>query len=362
MTDTGFSGSAEVTARQGEPEPADTEHTEAAPVERARTEIEQTEAEPTSEAEQAEAARLESAGIEAAQIEPAEVEAVQTETAQTEAVQLEAAQIEAVQPEAVQVDAVQLEAARLEKAGRRSRVRRNVLRWTGAVILTVAVAGGITYAISLPQRTDIPGLATASDGRYDFPHLILPTLPAGQPAPTASANYTALQHLADIRKLLLPRPTGAKTTDAKATGWFTDAYKLFSSSATKSKFAEYGLRHTATTTWTTSDGATTQIYLLQFADGSAAANAAQDLSVNVGDQVSLSGGLAGVPNDTAAKSVNPTGSATGDYSVVTAAGKTTRYGAFDSGDVVALVIESGPASVPLAPFVQTLTLQAEMLG
>lgn len=286
------------------------------------------------------------------------VNAEQNEAAQ---VQAEAAQNDAAQAEAAQIDAAQAEAARIEAAARRSRTRRNVLRWTGAAALALAIAGGITYAISVPQRTDIPGLSTASDGRYTFPTLALPTLPAGQPAPTASANQDALQHLADVRLLLLPHPIGATVLGAGASSWFDNAYTLFNSSTAKAAFAEYGLRHTATTSWTAADGATTKIYLMQFADGPAAANASQALAVSKGDHVSLSAALSGVPTGSAPKTVHPTNYASGDYSVVTTAGKTTRYGEFVSGDVIALVIQSGPASQPPAPFLQTLTLQAQLL-
>ncbi|HEV2347429.1 MAG TPA: hypothetical protein VGS97_25260 [Actinocrinis sp.] len=275
--------------------------------------------------------------------------------------QNEAARVEEAQAEATAIETAQLEAARIEAAARRSRARRNALRWTGAAALALAIAGGITYAISVPQRTDIPGLSTASDGRYAFPTLALPTLPAGQPVPSASANQNAMQHLADIRQLLLPHPIGATMPSAGASGWFDNAYRLFNSSSTKVTFAQYGLRHTATTSWTTADGATTNIYLLQFADGPAAANASKDLSVTNGDHVSLSAALSAVPAGSVSKTVSPTTDASGDYSVVTTASKATRYGAFVSGDVIALVIQSGPASQPPASFLQTVTLQAELL-
>lgn len=290
----------------------------------------------------------------------------ETEPGFSEAAQVEAARIDTERSDAERTDTERsdgerVDAERSARAARRSRVRRNILRWTGAIVLVLAVGGGVAYAVSLPQRTDIPGLRTASDGRYDFPTLTLPTLPAGQPAPSASANSTAQQHLADIRQLLLPHPIGA-TLPAKSSGWFADAYKLFSDSGTKSMFARYGLRHTATTTWTTGDGATTTIYLLQFPDGPAADNASSKLSLQkAATSNSFSGALKGVPDGAIATTVTPASAASGDYSVVTSSGKITRYGAFVSGDVFALVIQSGPQSLPAAPFLQTLDLQAELL-
>ncbi|HZU59178.1 MAG TPA: hypothetical protein VFA06_25080, partial [Actinocrinis sp.] len=84
---------------------------------------------------------------------------------------------------------IEAESARLaEAAARRSRRRRNALRWIGAVAVTLAVGGGTAFALTIPQRTDMPGLGTPSDGRYAFPQLSLPALPAGQPAPASSAG------------------------------------------------------------------------------------------------------------------------------------------------------------------------------
>ena len=313
------------------------------------------------EAVPADSASAETVLPEPAPAEPASTEPAQVDVAAAEAAQVEAPQVEAAQVEAARIDAERSDAERSERAARRSRVRRNILRWTGAIVLVLAVGGGVAYAVSLPQRTDIPGLRTASDGRYDFPTLTLPTLPAGQPAPSASANSTAQQHLADIRQLLLLHPIDA-TLPAKASGWFADPYTLFSYSGTKSMFAQYGLRHTATTTWTTGDGATTTIYLLQFPDGPAADNASSKLSLQkAATSNSFSGALKGVPDGAIATTVTPSTAASGDYSVVKSSGKITRYGAFVSGDVFALVIQSGPESLPTAPFLQTLDLQAELL-
>jgi hypothetical protein len=251
-----------------------------------------------------------------------------------------------------------------EAAARRTRIRRNVLRWTGAVVLTLAVGGGTAFAISIPQRTDVPGLSTPADGRYAFPALSLPTLPAGQLAPSASANTTAQQHLADIRTLLLSKPDGATTPGVKTSGWMEDAYTLFTDQHDKVLFAEYGLRHTATTIWTTPDGATTKIYLLQFADGPATADLLGNLTkgiVSTNATNGLSSTLSGATSGAATHGMNLSTNVAADYTAVTANGKITRYGTFSSGDIIAVVIQSGPAKLPLAPFAQVLTLQAELL-
>ena len=268
----------------------------------------------------------------------------------------------ALNPAATEADQAQQE----EAATRRLRRRRNTLRWVGAVVVTLALGGGTAFALTLPQRTDMPGLGTAPDGRYDFPQLSLPTLPAGQPAPSASENSDAEQHLADIRKLLIPRPSGASAQNPKSAvdGWLADPSPLFIAQDSKSIFAQFGLRHTATEGWKAGDGATTTIYLLQFADGKAAATAQGQLSdddTTVDLTLSLSAALTGVPQDTPSHEITPHTNVSGDYTPVTAGGSLTRYGSFLSGDIIALIIQSGPTNLPFAPFQQVMTLQAQML-
>ncbi|MBS2961798.1 hypothetical protein KGA66_01970 [Actinocrinis puniceicyclus] len=267
------------------------------------------------------------------------------------------------------IDPAALEAARLQReqdAARRARRRRNALRWVGAVAVTMAVGGGTAFALTLPQRTDMPGLATAPDGRYAFPALTLPTLPAGQPAPSASANSMAQQHLADIRRLLLPRPTGAGAQGVKSAvdGWLADPSPLFVAQDSKSIFAEFGLRHTAAESWKTPDGATTTVYLLQFTDALASSAALTKLSNDdstVDMTPSLSAALTGVPSNAPSHEINPYGGVDGDYTPVSSGGELTRYGTFRSGDIIAVVIESGPAKLSFAAFQQVMTLQAELL-
>ncbi|MGW4897535.1 hypothetical protein ACWEQL_35585, partial [Kitasatospora sp. NPDC004240] len=94
-----------------------------------------------------------------------------------------------------------------ERAARLSRLRRTALRW-GAAALVFAVAGtGAAVAVTSPERTDIPGLRTESDGRYTFPPLVLPPLPSGKPSPGGPNGLS--RHAADLRNLLLPVPKEA---------------------------------------------------------------------------------------------------------------------------------------------------------
>lgn len=268
-----------------------------------------------------------------------------------------------IDPAAIEAEAEQ----HAQAAARRVRRRRNALRWAGAVVLMLAVGGGTAYALTIPQRTDMPGLGTVPDGRYTFPALTLPALPAGQPAPSASENSEAKQHLADIRKLLLPQPVGATAQSVKGAvgGWLADPSALFVDRDSKRTFAEFGLRHTAASSWKTSDGATTTIYLLQFADAKLATSAQTALSdgkMTAEDENALTTALTGGPTDTSAQDLVLLASGLpGEYSTLKASGTLTRYGSFLAGDISVLIVQSGPASLPFAPFQQVMSLQAEML-
>ena len=63
------------------------------------------------------------------------------------------------------------------------RVLRAVARWTAAVLVLGGLGTGTALGITSMERTDVPGLATEGDGRWDYPELSLPALPAGSPAP-----------------------------------------------------------------------------------------------------------------------------------------------------------------------------------
>lgn len=240
-----------------------------------------------------------------------------------------------------------------EAAARRAARRRNALRWVGAVAVAAVVGAGCATLVLHPKRTDVPGLATKSDGRYTFAALKLPALPGGLTDPDQVSN-SAGAHLADIRKLLLLPPQGAVASSALpgTHGWVStaDAIGLFSYGLTTQDFGQYGLRHTAGEEWKTPDGATTKIYLLQFADSNAAA---------VTDNA-LGSLPAGVPSSVTAQPGKVL-SAASSVSVVKSGSTTTRYGAFFSGDTMVLVVFSGPTSIGAVPFQQIMDLQDEML-
>jgi hypothetical protein len=245
---------------------------------------------------------------------------------------------------------------------RRKQRRRNTLRWTGAVVLAAAVGAGSAFAVIQPKRTDIPGLATAADGRYVFPALTLPTLDPGQAEPGDILNNPGEKHLADIRKLLLPAPQGAVLNKSLpgTTGWLPEsALVTLANPSITETFGEDGLRHTAAIGWTTPDGAGTSIYLLQFPDNADALDGGQQFANDLNNQptggsttsFTLSGVRPGVSN------AKPTVT----YDTVTKGGKKTQYGYYISGDTEVLIVFSAPAGVSITPFEQEAQLQAELL-
>lgn len=225
-------------------------------------------------------------------------------------------------------------------------------RWVGAVVVAVAVGAGCAFAVMAPKRTDVPGLATASDGRYSFAPLTLPALAPGQSDPSSQAD-AGEQHIADIRKLLLPAPAGASPDHSLpgATGWVSKTLTLgvVDSTAAGQTLGTYGWRHTAGVAWKTPDGADTKIYLLQFADADSADQANSEFSGYGGAPMSSRQDLTG-PDDvgiTYAKSVHGS--------------TTTWYGSTNCGDTDFLLVYTAPSSVGIAPFQQELDLQIQLL-
>ncbi|MCX4434874.1 MULTISPECIES: hypothetical protein [Streptomyces] len=251
------------------------------------------------------------------------------------------------------------------------RVLRALLRWTAATVVFAAVGTSVAYGITRMDRTDVPGLATESDGRWDYPTITRPPLPSGSPRPLAESNRTGT-HYADLRRLVLPAPKGAHV-DAALRG--TDGWL-----ATKTFLAEYatrddretvgqqltdhGLRHIAARGWTTPDGTHTRIYLLQFD------------SVVVADEVNSPGltsysaplyALRGAER-TMADDRFPDRAAVDDvirhaYDEVKPYGaEQVRQAYLSAGDTLALVVQSRKGAAKAVPFQQTVVLQSQLLG
>ena len=251
------------------------------------------------------------------------------------------------------------------------RVLRAVLRWTAAVVVFAAAWAGTAYGITGMERTDVPGLKTESDGRWDYPTLVKPPLPSGSPGPFAEDNKAGA-HYADLRALVLPAPKGA--TEDKALsgkdGWlatkdFLAEYAQKDDRETlRQKFVDNGLRHIAARGWTTPDGTHTRIYLLHF---DTAAVVDDMFSSDIAPYSSPGYQLRGVGS-----SVNDEGfapQARVEEVPYSAYVETKPYGAemvrqayLSAGDVLGVIVQSRKGTAQPVPFRQTVILQSQLLG
>ncbi|MFF3145190.1 hypothetical protein ACFVRU_26580, partial [Streptomyces sp. NPDC057927] len=256
-------------------------------------------------------------------------------------------------------------------ASRCRRVLRALLRWTAATVVFAAVGTSVAYGITRMDRTDVPGLATESDGRWDYPTITRPPLPSGSPRPLAESNRTGT-HYADLRRLVLPAPKGAhedvalRGTDGwLATRTFLAEYATRDDRETVGQqLTDHGLRHIAARGWTTPDGTHTRIYLLQFD------------SVVVADEVNSPGltsysspiyALRGAERAMADDRFPDR--ATVDDVIRHAYDEIKPYGAeqvrqayLSAGDTLALIVQSRKGAAKAVPFQQTVVLQSQLLG
>ncbi|GGV27253.1 hypothetical protein GCM10010260_79630 [Streptomyces filipinensis] len=146
------------------------------------------------------------------------------------------------------------------------------------------MAGASTvYGIPRMERTDVPGLATRTDGRWDYPPLVRPPLPAGSPAPFTDRDKADI-HYADLRGLVLPAPVGAKADAALAEDhgrvnpnvFLAEFARKDDRDSLRGALTGRGLRHIAARGWTMPDGTRTRICLLQFETGLIAELVQQD--------------------------------------------------------------------------------------
>ncbi|MET8503537.1 hypothetical protein ABZV60_02640 [Streptomyces sp. NPDC004787] len=269
-------------------------------------------------------------------------------------------------------------AAAPEPAGRQSgtgpgtarRVLGAVARWTAAVLVCGGVGAGTAAGITAMERTDVPGLATESDGRWEYPRLSLPPLPEGSPRPFTSGNEGEIHH-ADIRRLLLPAPAGA-TVDPKADGGWTTTEAFLSLYGTDDRaglqqaLADSTLRHIATRSWTMPDGTRSSVHLLRF--GSVAyAEEFKDALVasDDGDVVPevLPAAVQGAKMDTFGDDIDVPGTRPYVYQEPKPYGpEQTRWAYVQAGDTLAVVLQSRKGGAAAVPFQQTVTLQNQLLG
>jgi hypothetical protein len=248
------------------------------------------------------------------------------------------------------------------------RVLRAVARWTVAAVVLGGLGAGTAFGITSMERTDVPGLATESDGRWDYPQLSLPALPAGSPRPYSDGNVAEIHH-ADLRRLLLPAPVGA-TVDKKLDGGWVSTERYLSEYAKDSRsdvaqtLKDAAPRHVAARGWTMPDGTSTRIYLVQF-NSTAFAQHFMDSTSGSGSEVPL----VGAPETVLDEGWSGAGKVPGTSSYVYGEAKPygearVRQGYVVAGDTLALVVQSrkGKESTPGVPFHQTVILQNQLLG
>lgn len=255
------------------------------------------------------------------------------------------------------------------------RVLRAVLRWTAAVAVFVSVGSATAYGITRMERTDLPGLATESDGRWDYPALTAAPLPSGSPGPFAEEN-AAGAHYADLRDLVLPAPEGAKVDKALRgkDGWlptdvFLREYQVESDrDSLRRTLVDMGLRHIAARGWTTPDGTHTRVYLLHF-DTAAVVDELQALRIApaLNPAFAVRGEDLSVPGETFPDESIPE-KARFDDVTYTLYVEPEPYGAeqvrqayLGAGDVLAVVLQSRKGGARAVPFQQTVVLQSQLL-
>jgi hypothetical protein len=252
------------------------------------------------------------------------------------------------------------------------RVLWAALRWTAAVVVFAAAGASTAYGITRMERTDVPGLATASDGRWDYPAIVAPPLPSGSPEAFAASN-PATVHYADLRELVLTAPQGATADKALRgeDGWLPTKDFLAAQLPAKDDRETLGgvlrdnaLRHIAATGWTTADGTHTGIFLLQFDTGVVAQSVVTTYLANFDSPVLALKGA----SDMVADESFPDSSAVTDVDRSLYA-EAKPYGAaqvreayLTAGDVVAVVVQSRKGGAAEVPFQQTVTLQSQLLG
>ncbi|UZI30369.1 hypothetical protein N7925_19475 [Streptomyces sp. CA-278952] len=249
------------------------------------------------------------------------------------------------------------------------RVLRAVGRWTAAALAFGVLGTGTAFGIASLERTDVPGLATEDDGRWDYPKLSLPALPAGSPRPFGAGNPAEIHH-ADLRDLLLPAPAGAVPDKKLPGGWistetFLDAYRQQDRQSVAQLIEDAAPRHIAARGWTMPDGTTSRIYLVRFTSTAFASGMLDDLNV---------GSSAGTPLDrTDTTEIDGSWSSQNDFENTSSFVFTEQapFGAEHvrqaytlAGDTLALVVHerSGKRETDGVPFQQTLILQNQLLA
>ncbi|MFE4371550.1 hypothetical protein ACFRMN_25545 [Streptomyces sp. NPDC056835] len=250
------------------------------------------------------------------------------------------------------------------------RVLRAVARWTAAAVVFAGLGTGAAYGISSMERTDVPGLATQDDGRWDYPRLSLPALPAGSPRPFTEGN-TGEIHYTDPRELLLPAPAGASADKKLTGGWvsteqYASEYAEDRRAGLRQALRDQAVRHIAARGWTMPDGTSSRVYLLRF---QSAASAQEFKDAEIGSGADGGVPLVGAPttdidegwSDSLASAVENT-SAELFLEPAPYGGTQIRQAYVVAGDILALIVHEKKGGAAAVPFRQTVILQNQLLG
>ena len=253
---------------------------------------------------------------------------------------------------------------------RERRVLRAVARWSLAVVVAGGLGAGTAAFVTSQERTDLPGLATTSDGRWDFPRQKLPALPADAPRPDHSGNAAGIHH-ADLRDLLVTAP-GSAEPDPKLTGdWTpTSAYLAEYAKGDRrelgNKLHAFALRHAASRAWTMPDGTEARVHLLRF-PSSGLTDLYRDEGLDFGSTTGASLAHAEetwIDKQWTSRGVPETASV---YSYEEQApygddGVQTRVAYIVAGDTLGMVVHEKEGGADRVPFHQTVVLQTQLLS
>ncbi|WP_405797600.1 hypothetical protein [Streptomyces sp. NBC_01506] len=255
---------------------------------------------------------------------------------------------------------------------RRSAALFAALRWTAAAVVFGVLGTTVAYTVIDRDRTDVPTLATKDDGRWTYPPLAKPTLPAGAVGPFGRGNSGQI-HYADLERLLLPAPEGSRPDPTLAgknsrvpVSRFLQEYDKGTRAKMAADFTDNGLRHIAARGWTMSDdGTSTRVYLLRFHSTATALyffgthlKGATDAPQKVTGVEKLSSA-----DEAFSRSGGVYGTLTYAYDEAAPRGPVhVRHAYITAGDTLALVVQSREGGAPRVPFRQTVILQNQLLG
>ncbi|MCM1971045.1 hypothetical protein [Streptomyces sp. G1] len=242
------------------------------------------------------------------------------------------------------------------------------LRWTSAVLIFGGVGTGVAYQVAQPERTDIPGLSTKADGRWTYPALAKPVLPAGAALPFGKDNPDGL-HYAGLTQLILPPPIGStpdpglkrEKDEVVSADAFLEEYDAGEHAKMKEQFANEGLRQIVGRGWTTPDGTRTRVYLLRYhASGfvDTFKGCSRDMKLNGAARTELDLDW----NTAKSGQSSAMGSGVALYRESTPVGdEQVKVGCIQSGDIQAVILQTRKGEVASVPFHQTVILQHQLL-